>query len=164
MKKVLFFLALGIVAVAAVFAGCTGTSPEATPTPTPAEATTAVPTETTAAPSIQPEPTDEMPANYKVHVSAQKDPIDHMITVTFDGGMGQENVKEIKVTVTRSDGTSETKTMTKPSGKSLSTGESVEFAGTANPDRIQAWATMDRPLGTDGMTVFKIYDSALPLE
>lgn len=150
--------------MAAVFAGCTGTSPEATPTPTPVQTTTAVPTETTAAPSVQPEPTDEMPTNYRVKASAQKDPIDHMITVTFDGGMGQENVKEIKVTVTRSDGTTETQTMAKPSGKSLSTGESVEFAGTAQQDRIEVWATMDRPLGADGKTVFKIYDSALPLE
>lgn len=162
MKKVSFFLALGIVAMAAVFAGCTGTSPEATPTPTPAQTTPAAPTETTPAPSIEPEPTDEMPTSYQVTVSAQKDPINHLITVTFDGGMGQENVKEIKVTVTRSDGEPETQTMTRPSGKSLSTGESVEFAGTAQPDRIEAWATMDRPLGADGKTVFKVYDEVLP--
>ncbi|QSZ66795.1 hypothetical protein RJ40_04450 [Methanofollis aquaemaris] len=164
MKTVPFFLALAFVAVAAIFAGCTGTSPEATPTPTPVQTTTVAPIETTPAPSIQPEPTDEMPTNYQVKASARKDSIYNTITVTFAGGMGQENVKEIKVTVTRSDGTTETQTMTKPSGKSLSTGESVEFAGTAKQDRIQVWATMDRPLGADGKTVFKIYDSALPLE
>ncbi|MDD3621918.1 MAG: hypothetical protein PHQ81_05895 [Methanofollis sp.] len=164
MKNVLFILALGVVAVATVFAGCTDTSPEATPTPTPTEATTAVPTETTPVLSIQPEPTDEMPDNYLVRASAQKDPIYNTITVTFDGGKGQMNLKELTATVISSDNETETKSMTKPSGKSIATGSTLEFNGTAGKDRIQVWVTMDRPLGADGETEFKIYDSVLPID
>lgn len=159
MKRVVLMLVLAVLAVLALSAGCTGSSPATTPTPTATPATT-VPTPTQTV-SLQPEPTDVMPADYKVAAQVQKDPIYRGITVTFSGGLGQENVKEFTATVIRSDGTTETKSLTKPSGKSLSKGESLEFTGTAGDDRVQVWVVMDRPLGKDAMTKFTIWDSVL---
>jgi len=152
-------LVLAVLAVLALSAGCTGSSPATTPTPTATPATT-VPTPTQTV-SLQPEPTDVMPADYKVAAQVQKDPINRGITVTFSGGLGQENVKEFTATVTRSDGTTETKSLTKPSGRSLSMGQNLEFTGTAGDDRVQVWVVMDRPLGKDAMTKFTIWDGVL---
>jgi hypothetical protein len=161
MKRVALMLVLAVMAVLAFSAGCTGSSPATTPTPTP----TATPATTAPTPaqtvSLQPEPTDVMPADYKVAAQVQKDPIYRGITVTFSGGLGQENVKEFTATVIRSDGTTETKSLTKPSGKSLAKGQSLEFTGTAGDDRVQVWVVMDRPLGKDALTKFKILDSVL---
>jgi len=163
MKRVTVLLALAVLAVAALSAGCTGTSPETTPVATTEPETTAVPATTTAAPvSLVPEPTAVIPTYYTVSPTAQKDPIYKTITVTFNGGKGQENVLQLTATVTRSDGTTETKSITKPSGSSLSRGQTLEFTGTAAQDRVEVWATMDRPLGTDGAREFKIYDVVLP--
>lgn len=159
MKNIPLLLALAILAFTALSAGCTGTSPDQTPVPTTAPATTApLPTQTV---SLQPEPTDVMPADYLVAAQVQKDPINRGITVTFSGGLGQPNVKEFIATVTRSDGTTETKSLTKPSGSSLSMGQSLEFTGTAGDDRVEVWVVMDRPLGQDAQTKFKIWDGVL---
>lgn len=152
-------LVLAVLAVFALSAGCTGSSPAATPTPTATPATT-VPV-TTQTVSLEPSGTDVIPANYFVKAEAAKDPIYRGITVTFSGGLGQENVKEFTATVTRSDGKTETKSLTKPSGRSLSRGQSLEFNGTAGDDRVQVWVVMDRPLGTDAQTKFKIWDNVL---
>ncbi len=154
-------LVLAVMAAFALSAGCTGSSPETTPTPTlTATPVTTVPV-TAPTVSLQPEPTDVMPADYLVAAQVQKDPIYRGITVTFSGGLGQENVKEFTATVTRSDGTTETKSLTKPSGKSLSKGQNVEFTGTAGDDRVQVWVVMDRPLGKDALTKFTIWDNVL---
>lgn len=102
-----------------------------------------------------------MPANYVVYAQVQKDPIYHGITATFSGGLGQQNVKEFIATVTRSDGTNETKSLTKPTGSSLSKGQSLEFTGTAGDDRVEVWVVMDRPMGDDAQTKFKIWDNVL---
>ncbi len=151
-------LVLAVMAVFVLSAGCTGSSP-VTPTPTPtATPTTAVP-EPTQTVSLEPEPTDVLPADYKVATQVQEDPVYHTITVTFSGGLGQENVKEFSATVIRSDGTPESKALTKPSGRSLAKGQSLEFNGTAGDDRVQVWVVMDRPLGKDAMTKFKIWDN-----
>jgi hypothetical protein len=163
MKRVTILLVLAVLAVTALAAGCTGTSPDTTPAPTTQSQTTTAPASTTAAPiSLVPEPTDAMPADYTVSATAQKDPIYKTITVTFNGGKGQENVRQLTATVTRSDGTTETKILTKPSGASLSRGQTLEFTGTAAQDRIQVRVTMDRPLGPNSATEFKIYDVVLP--
>jgi hypothetical protein len=53
--------------------------------------------------------------------------------VTFRGGEGQYGVREIRVTLTRSDGTSETKTF-----KPDTVGSGVTFQGTPKTDRIEA--------------------------
>jgi hypothetical protein len=163
MKRVTILLVLAVLAVSALAAGCTGTSPETTPAQTTQPQTTAAPATSTTAPiSLVPEPTDAVPADYTVSATAQKDPIYKTITVTFNGGKGQENVLQLTAKVTRSDGTTETKSLTKPSGASLSRGQTIEFTGTAAQDRIQVWVTMDRPLGADGAREFKIYDVVLP--
>ncbi|TAJ44864.1 hypothetical protein CUJ86_06150 [Methanofollis fontis] len=108
-----------------------------------------------------------MPDDYRVSVTAQKDPINRKITVTFNGGKGQENVLQMTAKVTRSDGTTEEKTITKPSGSTIRTGDTLEFAGTATQDRVEVWVTMDRALSPtgpspDGERVFKVYDVLLP--
>lgn len=162
MKRVIVLLTLAVLAVAVIAAGCTDTSPETTPTPTAQPETTAAPATTTAPISQVPEPTDVIPDTYMVSVTAQKDPIYKTITVTFNGGKGQGNVLRLTATVTRSDGTTETKNMTRPSGSSILNGQTLEFAGTTAQDRVRVWATMDRPLGEDSATEFKIYDAVLP--
>lgn len=162
MKRVTILLVLAVLAVSALAAGCTGTSPDTTPAPTTEPRTTAAPATTAAPISLVPEPTDAIPADYIVSATAQKDPIYKTITVTFNGGKGQENVLQLTSTVTRSDGTTETKTLTKPSGASLSRGQTIEFTGTAAQDRVQVWVTMDRPLGPNSAREFKIYDVVLP--
>lgn len=160
MRRIALLFALAIVVVLVFSAGCTGSSPEATPTSTTTMttvATTPSPIPTTL--SLQPEPTDTLPANYVVYAQVQKDPIYHGITAIFSGGLGQQNVKEFIATVTRSDGTTDTDSLTKPSGSSLSKGQSLEFTGTAGDDRVEVWVVMDRPLGDDAQTKFKIWDN-----
>lgn len=161
MKGMTVLLVLAVLVVAALAAGCTGSSSDTTPVTT-AQPTTAVATETTAAVSLVPEPTDVIPDNYAVSVTVQKDQVYNTLTVTFNGGKGQENVIKLTATVIRSDGTTETKSLDKPSGSSLKTGQTIEFTGTTGQDRVEVWATMDRPLGDDNARVFKIYDGLLP--
>lgn len=161
MKCVALLFVLAVLAVLAFSAGCTGTSPEATPTPTQTVTTTAATSSPTQTISLQPEPTDVLPANYIVVAQVQKDPIYHGITVTLSGGLGQQNVKEFIATVIRSDGTTDTDSLTKPSGSSLSTGQNLEFTGTDGNDRVEVWVVMDRPLGDDAQTKFKIWDGVL---
>ena len=83
--------------------------------------------------SLSPGPTQNPPSNRVVIVDAERDPISSLITVTFKGGAGQYGVKEIVVTLTRSDGIQERKTF-----KPNAIGDGVTLQGTAKTDRIEA--------------------------
>jgi hypothetical protein len=83
--------------------------------------------------SLSPGPTQNPPSNRVVIVDAERDPISSLITVTFKGGAGQNGVKEIVVTLTRSDGIQERKTF-----KPNAIGDGVTLQGTAKTDRIEA--------------------------
>jgi Double zinc ribbon len=54
-------------------------------------------------------PTQVPPTNRALVIDVEKNAITHIITVTFQGGEGQYGVRELAVTLTRADGTVETK-------------------------------------------------------
>jgi hypothetical protein len=80
-------------------------------------------------------PTQVPPAGLGVTVDAERDPITSIITVTFQGGDGQYGVRELAVTLTRSDGTVETKSL-----GHLERGASITLQGTPKTDRIEVTA------------------------
>jgi hypothetical protein len=77
-------------------------------------------------------PTQVPPSNRVVIVDAERDPISSQVTVTFKGGAGQHGVREILVTLTRSDGSVITKTF-----KPDTIGSGVTLQGTARTDRVE---------------------------
>ena len=80
-------------------------------------------------------PTDAVPLESAVIVSvAEKDPIYNTLDVTFAGGNGQVQVKDIDVVFTGSDGTTTTKKLNPVKG------ELVTFQGTKGTDKVVAYA------------------------
>ena len=80
-------------------------------------------------------PTQVPPYNRVVVVDVERDPITSIITVTFQGGSGQYGVRELAVTLTRSDGTVERKSF-KPENRD----SFITLLGTAKTDRIEVTA------------------------
>jgi len=78
-------------------------------------------------------PTQVPPSNRIVILDAERDPISSVVTVTFKGGAGQYGVREIAVTLTRSDGSQESKTF-----KPNAIGDGVTIQGTQKTDRVEA--------------------------
>jgi hypothetical protein len=85
--------------------------------------------------SFTPGPTQIPPSNMEVILDAERDPITSIVSVTFEGGKGQFGVREIQVTLTRSDGSSETKSF-----KPDTIGSGVTIQGTTRTDRVEATA------------------------
>jgi hypothetical protein len=83
--------------------------------------------------SLTPGPTQVPPSNRVVILDAERDPISSVVSVTFKGGEGQYGVSTIVVTLTRSDGSSETKSF-----KPATIGSGVTFQGTPKTDRLEA--------------------------
>jgi hypothetical protein len=93
--------------------------------------TNAVPTNAVPTNSFTTGPTDVIPIERAVTISvAEKDPIYNTLDVTFSGGNGQIQVKDVEVVFTGSDGTTVTK-MLKPEK-----GEIVTFQGTKGIDKV----------------------------
>jgi hypothetical protein len=80
-------------------------------------------------------PTQVPPANLALIVDVERNAISHDITVTFQGGDGQYGVRELVVTLTRSDGTVETKSL-----GHLERGSSITLKGTDKTDRVEVTA------------------------
>jgi hypothetical protein len=79
-------------------------------------------------------PTDTIPMERSVTVSvAEKDPIYNTLDVTFAGGNGQVQAKDIDVVFTGSDGTTVTKKLNPAKG------EIVTFQGTKGTDKVVAY-------------------------
>ena len=85
--------------------------------------------------SLTPGPTDVLPANRALSIDVERNAISHDITVTFQGGDGQNGVKELLVTLSRSDGTVETQSF-KPTYR----GTSITLKGTEKSDRVEVTA------------------------
>jgi hypothetical protein len=85
--------------------------------------------------SFIPGPTDVPPYNRAVVVDVERDAITSIITVTFQGGEGQYGVRELLVTLTRSDGTVEIKSF-KPEFR----GTFTTLQGTQKTDRVEVTA------------------------
>jgi hypothetical protein len=81
-------------------------------------------------------PTDIPPARFALVLDAERDPISHVVTVTFKGGAGQYGVSNIFVQLTRSDGQVLTRNFKPTTG-----GSGVTLQGTEKTDRVEATAT-----------------------
>ena len=80
-------------------------------------------------------PTDVPPTNRALIIDVEKNAISHDIIVTFQGGAGQYGVGELLITLTRSDGTVETKSLSH-----LERGSSISLKGTEKTDRVEITA------------------------
>jgi hypothetical protein len=125
-----------LVAFAVLAAGCTGggTTNATTTAPTTAAGTTVV---TTAVPAT----TQTLPSGMTLGISANRQPYNRDIVVTFNGGSGQGSVTAMQATIARSDGTTETKPLDTRSGSD------VTFKGSSGTDTVYVKATL-----TDGNT------------
>jgi hypothetical protein len=153
-----------MVLAAALGAGCTGAGPGPTPTPTPTPEMSTPPTTLATPPtaipgSLEPGPTVTVPPNWEIAFDVLRDSNTYTrkITFIFQGGKGQSATQQIDVKVTHEDGTTETKSITRPESESgsIKAGSSVIFTGT-NLDRVEVTATLNG-------IAYKIYDQLLPL-
>jgi hypothetical protein len=154
-------LLIGIILAGFLFAsGCTQPSPQPPATTAtmavPTAVTMLVPTAVTVVPSItEPEPVRTLPPSYAiaVDVASNGKSIDPLIVATYRGGMGANYVYSIDMQVTRGDGTTETKTITRP----FRVGDTIEISSTGgNTDSAQVWVTLqngDR---------YKVFDQIVP--
>jgi len=101
----------------------------------PAAPSTTADTSGTGSVSLTAGPTQAPPPNLALIIDVERDAITHMITVTFQGGPGQFGVRELVVTLTKSDGTVETKTF-KPENR----GTFITIKGTEKTDRVEITA------------------------
>jgi hypothetical protein len=141
-----------------VTAGCTQTTPPATPTPTAVETiATAVPTPVPTTLSLTPGPTQTLPDMWSLEVQVQGngEAINPQIIVNCQGGKGLNFIQRIDVRVTRPDGVVENGEITKP----LYKGKEVSLPITSqmgNVNRVEIWATT--PQGDK----VKIFDNYVP--
>jgi len=141
-----------------ITAGCTQTTPPATPTPTAVETiATEVPTPFPTTLSLTPGPTQTLPEVWDLEVQAygNGEAINPQIIVSCQGGKGLNFIQQIDVKVTRSDGVEEYESITKP----LYKGKEVSLRSTTAPgyrDRAEVWA-----ITPQGERV-KIYDQYVP--
>lgn len=124
-----------------ITAGCTQTTPPATPTPTTVvTSATEVPTPVPTTPlSLTPGPTQTLPEIWglEVQVYSNGEAINPLIIVTNRGGKGLNFINELDVRVTRSDGVVEEDKMVKP----MYVGKTLEMKGTTQTnDRAEVWA------------------------
>lgn len=128
MKKILSLLIFCVALL--LIAGCTNQPVTPTETSTPTPEPTAEPTQR---PSLQPGPTDVVPSFQQVSLQITKNTvaINPWVSVLFAGGSGQSYVTEISATIIRSDGITETKSVSYPP---MST--NIMLNGTTHNDRV----------------------------
>jgi hypothetical protein len=152
---------IGIVLAAFLIAsGCTQTSPSqpvtTAATVAPTSAVSTVPTTTTVVTTTaEPEPVRTLPGSYAVAVDVASNglSINPLIIATYRGGMGANYVYSIEMQVTRGDGTTETKTITRP----FRVGDTIEIPSTGgNTDSAQVWVMLQNG------ERYKIYDQLVP--
>ncbi len=165
MRSRYLVLGLVLVAVFAITAGCTQSTPTPPPATTPATAATTPPPTTTAAATtapattatvaapLTPGPVETIPALYTVEVQVTRNTVSISpdIVTTFRGGRGMNFVQSVDVKVTRSDGEVKTGTLVKPR-----VDDAVTIEGTRADDRVEVTVNL-----VDGKN-YKIYDEVLP--
>jgi hypothetical protein len=141
---------LAIVVAIVACSGCTGIqAPSGTMTQTPAQGTGAP----SSGGSFTPSPTDTMPDYLAVTVDVGEKDYLGTIPVIFQGGLGQVNVKQIDIKLTRTDGTTQTATLGTKKGDEVDlVGTRGSGAMTGQPDRVEVWVTMN------GGHIYKIAD------
>jgi hypothetical protein len=80
-------------------------------------------------------PTEVPPSNLGLIIDVEKNAISRDIIVTFQGGNGQYGVKELRITLSKSDGTVDEKSLSH-----LERGSSVTLKGTDKTDRVEITA------------------------
>ncbi|MDD1673505.1 MAG: hypothetical protein LUP99_03745 [Methanomicrobiales archaeon] len=128
-----------ILLLVALLAGCAAPQQGSNMSPTmlpPTTLTTAPPQTSPSGSSSVPGPTQTMPADKSVTVDVVRDQIFPTITLTFRGGKGQFQVRDIDFRVTRSDGVIETKKL----GHNV--GDTPTFDGTRGKDRVEVTVTL----------------------
>jgi hypothetical protein len=151
MKAITFVLFGIILCTAVIIAGCTSqttstSAPTRTPTvcPTAAACVCPIPVVTTApAGSLTVGPTQTLPPKNEVIVNVDQKDIDGKIPVTFGGGDGQNAVKNIKIVLTRVDGSTEVAYLLPEYGQSviLSGTDSRGYEKTAF-DRVEVYVNL----------------------
>ena len=92
---------------------------------------------------------DILPTGLGLAISANRQPINREITVTFNGGAGQGSARSLEATITRSDGTTETKPL------EARQGSEVTFKGTKGTDTVSVSVTL-----TNGRT-YRFFEQSL---
>ncbi len=136
-----------LLCAAILFAGCTG-SPGPAGTSSPVTGTASGTAQ--AGWSLTTSPTDAMPSNIAETVTVQEKVYDGTIPVIFNGGMAQNLVKSIDVTLYRADG----QTVTAAIGTNK--GAEADLQGTKQTDRVVVYVTM-----MNGVT-YKVADVLSP--
>jgi hypothetical protein len=147
-RMIAFVLVIVVATIA--FSGCINVqAPAGAVTQTPSSGTRAAST----GGGLYPSPTDTMPDNQAVTVDVGEKDYLGAIPVIFQGGLGQVNVHNIDVRLTRFDGTTQTATL------GLKKGDTIELEGTrgsgsltGQPDRVEVWVT------TNSGQTYKIID------
>jgi len=80
-------------------------------------------------------PTQVPPSNLALIIDVEKNAISRDIIVTFQGGSGQYGVKELRIKLSKSDGTVEEQSLSR-----LERGSSVTMKGTDKTDRVEITA------------------------
>jgi len=80
-------------------------------------------------------PTEVPPSNLALIIDVEKNAISRDIIVTFQGGSGQYGVKELRIKLSKSDGTVEEQSLSR-----LERGSSVTMKGTDKTDRVEITA------------------------
>jgi len=153
MKRTFFFSGLVIICLLVACAGCTGTG---TTSGTGASGTTTTPGAATGG-TIVTSTTDVMPDNIAVTVDVGEKDYLGVIPVTFQGGLGQVNVKRIDVKLTRTDGTTQTGTLGTKKGDTFEL-DGTRGSGTLSgqPDRVEVWVI------TNAGQTYKVVDKIVP--
>jgi hypothetical protein len=137
-----------LVALAVLAAGCTGGGSTNATTTAPTAASTTAP----ASAAVTKAPVavvQTLPAGMGLGISANRQPINRDITVTFNGGAGQGSARSMEATITRSDGTTETKPL------EARQGAEVTFKGTKGTDTVSVSVTL-----TNGNT-YRFFEQSL---
>ncbi len=147
---------LGILAMAAA---CT-TTPDGTPTTTTASPpATTVPGTITQTPgaSLSPGPTETLPGQKTVAFQIDKNPIPvtPVVTVTFNGGLGQSQLTRIEIKFTSAEGRVEEEVIARTE---IRAGQMATFDGTTETDRVEIWVSY-----TDGSR-YKVVDQLVPFQ
>ena len=140
MKASMVLVLIVLVCSAVVLAGCTGSQ-------TPSSAGSSGSSSSPSAPSatLTTGPTDVMPAAMAVTVSVGQKNDQGKIIVTFNGGAGLVNVNGATVTLTRADGSTETKSLGFEAGDQVTMDGTSRTPGTLTgaADRVQVSVSMN---------------------
>jgi len=142
MKTSTVLVLIVLVCSAVILAGCTSSQ---NASPAGSSGSSSSPSSTASSSTLTTGPTDVMPTNAAVTISVGQRNDQGKIQVTFNGGSGQINVNGATVTLTRADGSIETKSL------GFEAGDQVTMDGTPRTpgdlrgvtDRIQASVSMN---------------------